>query len=61
MTATTMDWVIDCDAHITEPGGVWSSRVPAKYRDAAPRLVRDPDSNQDNWYVGGTQPLVAVG
>jgi len=25
-----MDWVIDCDTPITEPGDLWTSRLPAK-------------------------------
>ena len=29
------------DDHIVEPADVWSSRVPAKYRDAAPHVVED--------------------
>ena len=27
------DWVIDADAHITEPADLWSSRLPAKFRN----------------------------
>ena len=56
-----MEWVIDCDAHITEPGDVWTSRVPAKYRDKAPRLVRNPENNQDIWHVGDHSPMISVG
>ena len=48
-----MDWVIDADAHVTEPADVWSERLPAKYRDAAPRLVRDEKSGWDVWQVAG--------
>ena len=29
------------DDHIIEPAHVWSSRVPAKYRDAAPHVVEE--------------------
>ena len=62
MAATpTLDWVIDCDTHITEPGHVFVDRVPAKFRDLAPRLVRDPESGQDIWHVGDSTPLVPVG
>ena len=34
------DWVIDADAHVTEPIDLWTSRLPAKYRDRAPRATR---------------------
>ena len=29
------------DDHIIEPAHVWSSRVPAKYREAAPHVVEE--------------------
>ena len=32
--------VIDVDTHVTEPPDTWSSRVPAKYKDRAPRVER---------------------
>ena len=37
------DWFIDADTHITEPGDVWTSRLPRKFQDAAPRMVRTDD------------------
>jgi predicted TIM-barrel fold metal-dependent hydrolase len=55
-----MDWVIDVDSHITEPGDVWTSRVPARFRERAPRLIRNPDG-RDVWQVGEQRPLVPVG
>ena len=30
--------IIDLDAHVVEPADVWSSRLPAKYRDVGPRI-----------------------
>ncbi len=54
-----MEWVIDADAHITEPGDLWTSRLPAKFVDAGPRLRRD-DSGRDAWYVGDTA-IASVG
>ena len=33
--------IIDCDTHITEPRDVWTSRVPAKYLDHVPHVVRN--------------------
>jgi predicted TIM-barrel fold metal-dependent hydrolase len=56
-----VEWVIDADAHVTEPSDVWTSRVPAKYRDVAPKLVRDSKSGRDTWHVGGDHPMVTVG
>lgn len=56
-----VEWVIDVDAHLTEPGDVWTSRVPERFRDRAPYLVRDPKSGRDVWHVGEGTPLVPVG
>ncbi len=30
--------LVDVDAHVVEPADVWSSRLPAKYRDVGPRI-----------------------
>jgi predicted TIM-barrel fold metal-dependent hydrolase len=36
----SLDWMISADDHVLEPPGVWQERVPAKFRDAAPRLIQ---------------------
>jgi predicted TIM-barrel fold metal-dependent hydrolase len=55
------EWIIDCDAHITEPGDLWTSRLPAQYRDLGPKMVRNPDTGVDIWQIGDSNPLVPVG
>ena len=30
--------LVDLDAHLVEPADVWSSRLPAKYRDIGPHV-----------------------
>jgi predicted TIM-barrel fold metal-dependent hydrolase len=50
--------VIDADSHITEPPDVWTSRVPAKYRDDVPQVVRQ--GTADTWVLRG-QRLAPVG
>jgi uncharacterized protein len=55
------DWIIDADTHITEPGDLWTSRLPVKFRDQAPRIVRNPETQWDIWQIGGSAPLVPVG
>ena len=55
------DWVIDADTHITEPPDVWTSRVPAKFRDQAPRVVRDPRTGVDAWSFSGEPALLPIG
>jgi predicted TIM-barrel fold metal-dependent hydrolase len=34
--------IVDVDAHVVEPPDVWSSRLPAKYRETGPRVVHLP-------------------
>jgi predicted TIM-barrel fold metal-dependent hydrolase len=34
--------IVDVDAHVVEPPDVWTSRLPAKYREVGPRIVYAP-------------------
>jgi predicted TIM-barrel fold metal-dependent hydrolase len=54
------DWFIDADTHITEPGDVWTSRLPAKFQDAAPRMIRT-DEGVDVWRFGTAERAIPVG
>jgi predicted TIM-barrel fold metal-dependent hydrolase len=54
------EWFIDADTHITEPGDVWTSRLPRKYQDAAPHMIRT-DDGVDVWKFGRTERQVPVG
>jgi predicted TIM-barrel fold metal-dependent hydrolase len=38
-----LDWVVSVDDHVIEPAHVWQDRMPAKLKDAAPRLERDEE------------------
>ena len=42
---------ISGDSHLEIDSKHWIGRVPAKYRDQAPRLVRQPDGS-DAWLIG---------
>jgi predicted TIM-barrel fold metal-dependent hydrolase len=45
--------IISVDDHVIEHPRVWLDRVPAKYAEVAPRIVKLPDGN-DTWlYEGG--------
>jgi predicted TIM-barrel fold metal-dependent hydrolase len=46
--------IIDADAHLTEPPDLWTSRVPKRYVDDVPRLVRGADG-VDIWELGGAR------
>jgi predicted TIM-barrel fold metal-dependent hydrolase len=35
------NWFISVDDHLIEPADLWQERMPAKWRDTAPRIVRD--------------------
>jgi uncharacterized protein len=53
-----LEVIIDSDSHVTEPPDVWTARVPAKYRDEVPRVVRK--GTADMWVLGD-DPLTPVG
>jgi len=54
------DWVIDADTHVTEPPDVWTDRLPARWRDRAPRMVRTRHG-VDVWRIGDDGPAIPVG
>src|SRR5579862_4566594 len=43
--------IISVDDHVVEPANVWSDRLPAKYQDVGPRVVRAPMG--EITFVGG--------
>ncbi len=43
--------VIDTDTHVTEPADLWTSRVPAKWRERVPRVKRLGE--KDVWLLDG--------
>jgi uncharacterized protein len=51
--------IIDVDSHVSEPVDLWSSRLPAKWKELGPRVVAD-DSGQQSWMIGDKM-LPAVG
>lgn len=46
--------IISVDDHVIEHPNVWLDRVPSKYADVAPRIVRAEDGN-DFWMYEGAQ------
>jgi predicted TIM-barrel fold metal-dependent hydrolase len=51
MTDDDLNWLISVDDHVLEPAHVWQDRIPARYRDQAPRLVQDGDA--EYWAYDG--------
>jgi len=47
-----VDFVFSADSHIVEPPEIWQ-RVEARYRDRAPKIVRNPNSQEEpgEYYV----------
>ena len=43
--------ILDADAHVVEPPNVWTDRLPSKYKDVGPRIVRAPVG--DITFIGG--------
>jgi predicted TIM-barrel fold metal-dependent hydrolase len=55
------EWVIDTDTHITEPADLWTSRLPARYKESAPQIFRDPETGVETWRIGGADTFLPVG
>jgi len=52
--------LIDVDSHYSEPHDLWTSRVPAKFRDDVPQ-VRPNASGALRWWLGDTDLFMAGG
>jgi predicted TIM-barrel fold metal-dependent hydrolase len=50
--ATTPIRVVDNDSHLTEPPDLWTSRLPRKWLDDAPRVEIEEDTGIARWRVG---------
>ena len=44
--------IIDVDTHVTESADLWTSRVPARMRDAVPTLAKDKHGRH-MWFLNG--------
>lgn len=54
----SFNWFISVDDHLIEPARLWQERVPAKWRDTAPRIVRDGESE---YWVYEDRQIVTTG
>src|ERR1700689_4712533 len=43
--------IVSVDDHVVEPANVWTDRLPSKYSDVGPRIVRAPMG--EITYIGG--------
>ena len=44
-----IDKLISADSHVVEPPDLWQTRIEAKYRELAPRMLKDGDV--DRWWA----------
>ena len=51
--------IISSDDHVMEPPDLWTERIEPKYRDRAPRVVRDEDGG-DWWFCDGVRGTTAA-
>jgi predicted TIM-barrel fold metal-dependent hydrolase len=52
----TGQYIIDADAHILEPKGIWERWLPAKYQDKAPVLAKDAQGGDAWLHAGSSEP-----
>jgi predicted TIM-barrel fold metal-dependent hydrolase len=52
--------VISADGHVIEPPDMWQQRLPARFRDRAPKLVKDPEGG-DAWELVPDTPPMPIG
>jgi predicted TIM-barrel fold metal-dependent hydrolase len=48
---TDLPLIVSVDDHVIEPANVWTDRLPTKYHDVGPRIVRAPVADMS--YIGG--------
>ena len=51
--------IIDADAHVYEPPGTWQDRVPVRWRERAPKLVRAEEG--EVWLFDGGERVRPLG
>jgi len=43
--------LLDADSHVSEPLDLWQERLPAKYRDKAPRMLKEHGGKPGAWWL----------
>ena len=43
--------LLDADSHVSEPLNLWQERLPAKYRDKAPRMLTEYERRPGAWWL----------
>jgi predicted TIM-barrel fold metal-dependent hydrolase len=45
------DKIISADSHMCEPPNLWIERIDHRFRDRAPRVVKDPDGKKGSFFI----------
>ena len=56
----TVPWIISVDDHLIEPPDLFDGRMPAKFADAAPKVIEFDDGRQAWTYEDGLYPNVGL-
>jgi predicted TIM-barrel fold metal-dependent hydrolase len=51
--------LVSADSHVIEPGDLWTSRLPSRFRDRAPHITRFPQG--DAWVLAGVDEPITFG
>ena len=54
----SLNWFVSVDDHLIEPARLWQERVPERWREMAPHIVRDGDSE---FWVYEDRQIVTTG
>jgi predicted TIM-barrel fold metal-dependent hydrolase len=54
----SLSWFVSVDDHLIEPARLWQERLPQRWRDTGPRIVRDGDSE---FWVYEDRQIVTTG
>ncbi len=54
----TLTWFVSVDDHLIEPARLWQERLPARWRDIGPRIVREGDAE---FWVYEDRQIVTTG
>ena len=52
--------IIDADAHMCEPPNLWVERIDQRFRERAPRVVKNPDGKKGAFFVCENLPPLNV-
>ena len=54
----SFSWFISVDDHLIEPARLWQDRLPGRWRETGPRIVREGDSE---FWVYEDRQIVTTG